>query len=268
MFKNNKGFSLVQVMVAAGMMGGIALGVMQLSKQMQTTTVKGETSIEENQLINHISTILLDANSCMETFKGLSFRDPVESIKRVKSNGESIEVYRTGKIYGNRTLQIDRMTLSGKKGEEYLDLKIKRIKAAYQGPKNVKKRIALKLVIEEGKVKNCFSELSNVTENSIKKSCESIGAVYSDETQKCINLKINGDETQICHLGTCKSIKSYVEDIVVEVMDKSTLCIVKYNPLLGFKNTKLDLKQNKCQANTPEGGAVSCSINSTGNECN
>jgi len=112
--KNNKGFSLVQVMVAAGLMGGIALGVMQLSKQMQTTTVMGETSIEENQLYNHISTILLDSNSCEETFKGLTFGDSVEAIKRVKSDGNSLEVYTVGGIYGNRALELEDMILSGK----------------------------------------------------------------------------------------------------------------------------------------------------------
>jgi hypothetical protein len=260
------GFSLVQVMVAAGLMGGIALGVMQLSKQMQTTTIMGETSIEENQLFNHISTILIDANSCNETFKDLKFGDQVESIKRVKANGEAVDVYTVGENYGNRTILLKQMTLSGKEGEEYLSLSLERIKSGYSGPRNIKKQVALKLVFAGGKVTDCFSELSNVTENSIKKSCESIGADYNADTQKCINFKINGDETQICQSGVCKPVKKYIEDMVVEVMDKSTLCVVKYNPLLGFTNTKLDLKNNKCHAN--KNGAVSCTINSNNTDCN
>lgn len=266
--KNNKGFSLVQVMVAAGLMGGIALGVMQLSKQMQTTTVMGETSLEESQLFNHISTILIDANSCEETFKGLAFGDSVESIKRVKSDGNSVEVYTAGEIYGNRALELTDMILSGKEGEEHLTLVLKRIKSAYSGPKEIKKKVHLKLNFKDGKVISCFSELSNVTETSINKSCTAMGADYDPSTQTCKNIKLNGEEAQVCVAGNCKNIKTYVEDLIVEVSEKSTLCIIKYNPLMGFKDTKLDLKQNKCHASSTSGGAVSCTIDPGITSCN
>jgi len=266
--KNNKGFSLVQVMVAAGLMGGLALGVMQITKQMQTTAVVGETLLEENQLFNHISTILIDANSCEETFKGLSFGDSVESINRVKSNGNAVKVYQVGGIYGNRALELKDMILSGKEGEEHLVLVIKRIKAAYIGPKEIKKKVHLKLVVKDNKVINCFSELSNVTETSIKKSCSALSADYDPVTQTCKNIKLNGEEAQVCVGGTCKNIKSYIEDLIVEVSEKSTLCILKYNPLLGFKDTKLDLKQNKCHASSASGGAASCTIDPGITSCN
>jgi len=266
--KNNKGFSLVQVMVAAGLLGGVALGVMQLSKQMQSTTIMGATNLEENQIINHISTILLDADSCEKTFVGLAFGDPVESIKRVKSNGEAMEVYSLGETYGNRTISLKDMKLGGKDGEEYLELVLRRLKSGYAGPKEIRKKIALKLVIKDDKVVNCFSELSNVTETSVKKSCLSIGAIYDANTQRCKNIKLIEHESQVCAGENCKNIKDYIADVVVEISDKSTLCVVKYNPFLGFQNTKLDFKQNKCHANKADGSAVSCSINPEVTDCN
>ena len=61
---SNSGFSLVEIMVAVGLLGAISIGIMHVSKQMQTTAVSGETSLEENQLINHISTVLTDVDSC------------------------------------------------------------------------------------------------------------------------------------------------------------------------------------------------------------
>jgi hypothetical protein len=262
------GFGLVQVMIAVGLLGMIAVGVMQVSKQMQTTAVSGETSIEENQLLSHISTVLIDSDSCKETFIGMEIGKPIESIKRVKASGEKLEVYKTGEKYGNRTLLLKGMNLSGTEGEENLELTLERIKQGVSGAKEIKKRIPLKLVIKDGKVADCFNDLSNVTENSIKKSCESVGAEYDPATQKCKNLKLNGDEAQVCVGGNCKSIKNFVEDLVIEVNKKTTVCLVKYNPLLGFVNNRLDLSANKCFATKSDGGAVSCSINSDLTDCN
>jgi hypothetical protein len=265
---STSGFSLVQVMIAVGLLGMIAVGVMQVSKQMQTTAVSGETSIEETQLLSHISTILIDSDSCRETFRGLEIGKPIESIKRMKADGGKLEVYKIGEKYGNRTLLLKGMNLSGTEGEENLELTLERIKQGVSGAKEIKKRIPLKLVIKDGKVADCFNDLSNVTENSIKKSCESFGAEYDPANQKCKNLKLNGDEAQVCVGGNCKSIKNFVEDLVIEVNKKTTVCLVKYNPLLGFVNNRLDLSANKCFATKSDGGAVSCSINSDLTDCN
>lgn len=263
-----KGFSLVQVMIAVGLLGMIAVGVMQVSKQMQTTAVSGETSVEEIQLITHISTVLIDIDSCRETFKGLELGKPIDSIKRVKGNGDKLEVYKAGEKYGNRTLLLKEMTLSGTEGDESLELTLERIKAGVSGTKEIKKKIPLKLVIKDGKVADCFNDLSTVTETSIKKSCESVGAEYDPSNQKCKNLKLNGEEAQVCVGGNCKSIKSFVEDLIIEVSKKTSICLVKYNPLMGFSENQLDLSQNKCHAKKTDGGSVSCLINSTITDCN
>lgn len=265
---SKSGFSLVQVMIAVGLLGMIAVGVMQVSKQMQTTAVSGETSVEEIQLITHISTVLIDSDSCRETFRGLELGKPIDSIKRVKMTGEKLEVFKAGEKYGNRSLLLKEMTLTGTEGDETLELTLERIKAGVSGAKEIKKRIPLKLVMKDGKVTDCFNDLSNVTENSIKKSCESVGAEYDPTTQKCKNLKLNGDEAQICVSGNCKSIKNFVEDLVIEVNKKTTVCLVKYNPLLGFVNNRLDLSANKCFSTKPDGASVSCSINSAITDCN
>lgn len=263
-----RGFSLVQVMVAVGLLGMIALGVMQVSRQMQTTAVSGETSVEEIQLLTHISTVLIDIDSCRETLRGLELGKPIESIKRIKTNGEKLEVYKTGEKYGNRTLLLKEMTLAGTEGDEALELTLERIKAGVSGAKEIKKKMPLKLVFKDGKVTDCFNDLSSVTETSIKKSCESVGAEYDPATQKCKNLKLNGDEAQVCVGGNCKSIKSFVEDLIIEVSKKTTICLVKYNPLLGFTENRLELSENKCHAKKTDGGAVSCSINSAITDCN
>ena len=195
--------------------------------------------------------------------------NPIETLKRTKNSGEKLDVYKTSETYGNRTLKLKAMMLSGTEGEEFLDITMERIKQGYSGAKEIKKRIPLKLVIKDGKVTDCFSDLSNVAENSMKKSCESVGAEYDSGTQKCKNLKINVGETQLCEDSTnCKSIKIYIENLIVEVNKKTTICIVKYNPLSGYLNTRLDLESNKCFATNPGSGNVSCSINTNISDCN
>lgn len=262
------GFSLVQVMIAVGLLGMIAVGVMQVSKQMQTTAVSGETSVEEIQLITHINTVLIDIDSCRETFRGLELGKPIDFIKRVKGSGEKLEVYKAGEKYGNRTLLLKEMILSGTEGDEFLELTMERIKQGVSGAKEIKKRIPLKLVLKDGKVTDCFNDLSSVTETSIKKSCESVGAEYDTATQKCKNLKLNGDEAQVCVGPNCKSIKSFVEDLIIEVSKKTTICLVKYNPLMGFTDNRLELSENKCYAKKADGSSASCLINSSITDCN
>jgi hypothetical protein len=126
--------------------------------------------------------------------------------------------------------------------------------------------LIFKLVLKDGKVTDCFNDLSTVTETSIK-SCNRWGR-YDPTTQKCKNLKLNGDEAQVCISGNCKSIKSFVEDLIVEVSKKTTICLVKYNPLLGFTENRLELSENKCHAKKTDGGSISCSINSAITDCN
>jgi len=69
---NKKGFSLVEIMVAAGMMSLLALGGMKLMKNQTKSSKTIAQGFEETAILNEIRTLLTDAKSCAETFSGLN----------------------------------------------------------------------------------------------------------------------------------------------------------------------------------------------------
>lgn len=69
-----KGFSLVEMMVVLGALGGMALVVMQLSKNSSSMQSEVVASSEFNDLKSEVDIILNGENDCTASFKGVSFK--------------------------------------------------------------------------------------------------------------------------------------------------------------------------------------------------
>lgn len=74
MILNNKGFSLVSVMVAAGLLGGLSLAVMELMKNMGNVQTFSQSSMDYLDLSREITFILSSPNDCAASFQGVTFR--------------------------------------------------------------------------------------------------------------------------------------------------------------------------------------------------
>ncbi|MDO9181858.1 MAG: prepilin-type N-terminal cleavage/methylation domain-containing protein [Bacteriovorax sp.] len=68
LIRNKKGFTLPEVLIAAAVMGVIALGLTSLTKQQAETTVKSKVNAELTQLKNEIFSILSNPNNCNANF--------------------------------------------------------------------------------------------------------------------------------------------------------------------------------------------------------
>jgi len=68
MTKNNRGFSLVEMMVVIGLLGGISLLVMNLTKQSTQSSTKYQFDSEIMLITNEINGILSDPDKCLTTF--------------------------------------------------------------------------------------------------------------------------------------------------------------------------------------------------------
>lgn len=79
--KASQGFSLAEVMVAAGLMGVLSLGVAQIMQNQQKTLVYAETKGEELEIFNRIRILLLDKAACENTFKGVPLGTEIDDIK-------------------------------------------------------------------------------------------------------------------------------------------------------------------------------------------
>lgn len=102
MLQNQKGFSLVQVMVAIGLAGVLSLIVLKISQNMNTVQNEAESSSEENELRLELRMILDNSDHCSVSLAGL---DPVGSpvkfqkrdIDEIPNEGLTVELYQAQK---------------------------------------------------------------------------------------------------------------------------------------------------------------------------
>lgn len=66
--KSEDGFTLAEIMVAAGLLGVISLAIMQLTTNIEKSTKKLYQDSNRNQLYNSIATNMMNSNACANSF--------------------------------------------------------------------------------------------------------------------------------------------------------------------------------------------------------
>lgn len=74
MYKNEKGFSLVEVMVVLGILGGLAVVFMQFNKNISTSQSRIFSYQDLNDLNNLLNFSLTNANECKTSVEGATFK--------------------------------------------------------------------------------------------------------------------------------------------------------------------------------------------------
>ena len=108
MISNQRGISLVQVIVAAGIMSGMFLALMK----MQTNTVKSQKQIKSNMEIDRfvasLNTYLSRTDICESSLGGVNVQEDPALVKAIKkANGNNR--YEWNKNYGDNSFRITRM---------------------------------------------------------------------------------------------------------------------------------------------------------------
>ena len=133
--RSQKGFSIVGVLVAAGMMGGLALYLANISRQQHVTQRKAETGAELTGLHHRIIAVLYDGDACLKTLgEGSVLQNgPVAELL----NKGGTPVVKTGEEI-KRVLVVDKMEIqnitgTGQTKEAELKVKIKKLGVANAG---------------------------------------------------------------------------------------------------------------------------------------
>ena len=145
------------VIIGAGMMGGLALMLANLTKEQHRSQKKAETGVEVVALSQRIVRTLYDGDACMQTLGSGTAIDtssgaPPLNVGAIKNkNGRDIVV--TGNIYGNRLLKVSSIqvtdpVLSGDTAEAKLKVVMERTNRAYTGEKTVTKDFELTLNLD------------------------------------------------------------------------------------------------------------------------
>lgn len=93
---NPKGFTLTSVMVAAGLIGMLALGVATISKQMNSVSSNAQGNQDYGELKSEVTQYLSDENDCKASLSGISFK-----ASKVNSEPVAVEVW-SAKSNGSR----------------------------------------------------------------------------------------------------------------------------------------------------------------------
>lgn len=214
---SQKGYSLVQVLMATGLVGGLALAVAKLGKDSFNATQTINANIEINQTITDISNILSDSNNCNATFGiGSSTTNSISEIRRSNSPGVSVPVYRTNTEYGNGTFRIVNMqTVPSSTGIE-LRVSIQKNNQQVLGGKDIVRTIPIKATIVNNRIENCYSDIDSVIDAAVAAACKGNSAKFDPDTRECThNL-----QTLTCEDGkVLRKINNQNDEIVSECVD-------------------------------------------------
>jgi type II secretory pathway pseudopilin PulG len=179
LLKNDKGMTIVNVLIAAAMMGGLALVIAQIgqnSSKIQRNAIENQ---DLNSFVNTVEKHMLNHEACKNTFNGiiLANEGATETISEIK-NFNDITVYSTTENPAP-TYQINSM-LAERTAGTGLDFKIeleKTRKGKSYGAEVVTKTIKLDASYNTstGAVEKCFSQL----DNAVSSACAAFGGTLN-----------------------------------------------------------------------------------------
>src|SRR5690606_29641292 len=102
---NQKGFSLVEIMVAIGMLGALSLGVMKINELMTKTSRNMSQQLDAVQIASLVQPYLRNTSACQLSFRGrnLTTSQAVGANGILDSNGATI--IDIGQDYGQVSIE-------------------------------------------------------------------------------------------------------------------------------------------------------------------
>ena len=167
------------VIVAAAMMGGLALMLAQMTRQQAVTQRKAETGLEMNQLHHRILSVLYDGDACLETMgKGGSLHNGRTLDKLLNKGGKP--VLEKG-VDINRVVRVEQMVIqkvegSGQTKEAEVWVTIKKLGEANKGSGEILKKFPLTVELDTaGKIASCHHTLDSKEHGIKTRMCEEMG---------------------------------------------------------------------------------------------
>lgn len=194
--RNKNGFGLVEVLMAAGLAGGIALTIAKLSQDANRVTKTTESNNEINMMMNDVAYILSDKANCKISVMNGAPSIPangtvVSQIRRVDPPPAATSklIYQTGTKYGNGTFTINSMNTEKDPvtSEVKLVLSVTRNNAVTTGAKVITKRIPLKVVLDGtgNNITSCFSDTDNMIAAAARAACHGNNARWDAAEGQC-----------------------------------------------------------------------------------
>ncbi|MGZ3788398.1 MAG: prepilin-type N-terminal cleavage/methylation domain-containing protein [Bacteriovorax sp.] len=188
-FKNQKGFTLPEIMIATGLLAALSLGVMSMMKNMQKGQVVSETKMEELELRRLITTLLIDQVACQNTLGGTNIGTSISQIK----NNANVVAFQTNNTYGNNSVKITSMStqdlgIVNADGTRTINLnlaltKMKQLSGG--GTKNVSIQLNVSAPSANGTISKCFVDSNQIISTANQTGCASLGGTWNGASSTC-----------------------------------------------------------------------------------
>lgn len=164
--KKQGGFSLVQLLIVAGMLSGIFVVSLRIMKNQNQMGKSSSEEFEISYIFDDMRNILSDPKACSKTFEGINLMQP-SSLDGISSGTDKELEYQTfsssGKLHGQKNLKITKIEYvvgdqeaSVEDGEAFLNVYFEKSRSAL-GEKIVKKKMKVHLVLDEkNNLSSCF----------------------------------------------------------------------------------------------------------------
>lgn len=173
-----KGFSLVEMLIVAGLLSGAALVSSTIVKSMHQGQATAEAKMEELEIRRVVSSVLMDKNACANTFSGVPIGSSVLTIK----NGSGGVLFQAGSVYGNNSIKLESMSTQDlgqafSNGTRMINL-VLNIKKMKQIIRQTSVPVGIKLKVSAASATSVITSCSTEADQYAQVSCESAGGVW------------------------------------------------------------------------------------------
>lgn len=262
---DNKGFTLVEILVAAGLMGILAVVMMNIFKQQTFSQKKTEAGFELSTLQQSINTTLLNAQACTNTLTVIpNIAVPNLTLTQIRDQANNVQ-FQTGVSYGN-LVEIETIRLvnvvyptasvpTKRYGTLDIQFNFKKTSKVLENT-NINSRTNFKVNIETdlaGRVTNCYSALENAVDTAKVESCQAIGGTFDTATNKCVLPPYTAGPGSDTDATSTKFLEDYMANFIVNVLDPRyvnvggdtmTGSLVMNNAGIAINNSALNLNNS------------------------
>lgn len=223
---NQKGFGLINVVVAAGILGVVALGVSKLGFMGAKIKKDTKNSFDIAESVGRIQKIFLDHESCSAT---VSPADPLavgetKNLNSIKANiagAEEDKFVVNQPLYPGSSITVTNIEIT-RESQSMANVRIRFQKSDNDnsyGVKEIERVFAVEVLYEAtNNLDKCFSQFDNVVETSMAMMCEEVleGQFVDGE---CTNSRVCDMEKKIMIMNGTPGTTSCGETISFQTTD-------------------------------------------------
>lgn len=235
------GFSLLEVLIAAAAMGGLALIATQLTSDVDKTKKHFETSTDMTGIKSNIGSMLVGSEACKNTFGGLSLATLPRSVPNVKNSSNSV-VYSTGTEIGKTNIKINSFNIvskslnnlgAGKTGTFTFEIEFEKIQTLdtshpdrkhltnFKGGKTIKTSMDVSVTTNAAEtIQDCYNDLLSAQETW----CSLVGGTFNAIARECTLAPytnfaaVNANDTAAAQKIAVS--QRYITNLITDMLDK------------------------------------------------